>query len=116
MKNAYKFARTLEDQVENNILIIDWNYEYSGVVLNLSYTGKGTEKALYKAFVKSIDKAVDDGVLPVQLSAWNWKEWKEIEYNPSHRQYATIETVSEKTMTIFWKSTFVDNFFANKEV
>ena len=103
--------KNVEDTIKNDVLVISWEYAYNGVVLELSYSGIGTEKDLYKKFVKYIDQAVDDGALPVQLSAFNWYHWMSIENNATPRQYCVI-SCPDGHKTLFWKSTFVPGFFA----
>ena len=111
----YTFAKTIEDKMKTDILIISWEYAYNGVVLELDYSGFGTEKDLYQKFVSCIDQAVNDGVLPLQLAKSNWYDWKSIENHSTSRQYSIVTDQTEK-VTIFWKSTFVTDFFANDRV
>ena len=113
----YIFVKTVEDTMKTDVmktdvLIINWEYAYNGVVLELDYAGYGTEKDMYKKFVDCIDQAVNDGVLPLQLGKYNWTHWVAIENHSTPRQYSVITDSAGKT-TIFWKSTFVEDFFAN---
>ena len=112
MKKNYIFVKTVKDAEKNGVLLISWEYAYNGVVLELSYTDDGEEKDLYKNFVNYIDQAVNDGVLPVQLSKWNWHHWVSIENHSTPRQYSIISHPDPyETKCLFWKSTFVPGFF-----
>ena len=109
----YSFIKTVHDEFKTDVLLIQWNYEQGGVVLELSYTSNATEEEVYKKFVRAMDKAVIDGVLPLQLAEYNWYSWVAIQNGSGSRQYSLIRYPNNE-ITIFWKSTFVKNFFADK--
>ena len=108
---TYKFVKTITDKAKTNILLIDWVHTVEGVVLELSYTGKGEERDVYKAFVNSVSQAVDDGCLPLELSRPSWYNFLSIQNRAVSRQYSIIKD-DEGNLTLLWKSNFVEHFFA----
>ena len=105
------------DELKMNIVCIRWISSYRGSILEISYKADGnvlSEKEIYEAFVKGVDQAVKQGVLPETLFKHNWYDWKLIESKKVSPQYSII-TDPDNLVTLFWKSTFVTSFFVSAE-
>ena len=65
---SYVFMNPDDLNVPVNTLIISWKFTPMGAVLNLDYDSTEDEHVAYDAFTAALSQAIDDNVLPMELS------------------------------------------------